>query len=57
MSFSLLAIPWIENFGYEVTFLSLPGLQAIHWLKFFPSRPLASSVKQASNMCTLFHID
>jgi hypothetical protein len=23
MSFSLLVVPWIENFGYKVTFLGL----------------------------------
>jgi hypothetical protein len=47
MSFSLLAIPWIENFGCKVTHLGPLDFQASHWLKFCSSWPLAFNVKQA----------
>jgi hypothetical protein len=47
MSFSLLSVPWIENFGCEVTFLGFLNFQAFHWLKFCSSRPLIFSVKRA----------
>ena len=47
ISFSLLAVPWTENFGGEVTFLGPLDFQALHWLKFCSSLPLATGVKRA----------
>jgi hypothetical protein len=41
MSFSLLAVTWTENFGCEVTFLSLLDFRASHCLTFCSSQPLA----------------